>query len=93
MDFPLNNSIISLESFYKFKFNEKPKVNEEVFLKNMQILKDDIRSQKCEYAKDKKHIKKSFNKKEMSVINESLIYKNISLNNQNPTMNKINSCH
>ena len=84
---------ISLESPYKFKFHELPHHKDSsLFRKKIEILKKTVESQKMEFAKDKKlNLVKVFKKKELGLINETILYKNLAFNDQNSAMSKLSS--
>lgn len=96
--FILGKNAINLESCYKFKFNHKKEnmtnqKNLNNSFMNMENFQKTLDSQKIPFSKEKN--KKKFlvlKKKDLQVINESILYKNISYNNENHTMQNINKC-
>ena len=85
---------INLESPYKFKFHELPHHKDSnIFKQKIETLKKTVESQKMEFAKDKKlNLIKVFKKKELGLIYETILYKNLAFNDQNSTMAKLNNC-
>jgi len=91
---PKIKQAISLESPYKFKFHDPPcQKDHELFNENIKAFKKTLESQKSQFAKDKKTpFNKVFKKKELGLINETILYKNIVINDQNSIMARLNTC-